>query len=159
MRAVVNVVMYTSQARRAGNRHRINMDSKFMTSFEDLKTLMRSRDQRGELELGHLVQALQQCQHYSIQYNNFLESIGESNECAVCLGVMGPSEELVKSADTDCGNYHVFHRKCVPKQVRQSGCPICCRPMQKVVSATIETPFTLHSHHDSSGKSSLDLAS
>jgi len=128
---------------RAGARHRLSLDTRFMSQFRDLQARLRSGDEM--MELGHLVTSLRGCHAYNQQYNAFLESIAD-RECAVCLGVLGPCDDRVRSDEDECGSFHVFHRHCLPKHVRKKGCPICCRQITDLQCASMESPFQLGQH-------------
>lgn len=125
---------------RAGEAHRLQLDSKFLREFEALREAVTSED--GGVQLEQIIAALEQCASHNVQYQEWLESCGDL-ECPICLQVLGPAEELARSQDPDCGSYHLFHRQCLPNKVRRKGCPVCCRPMLRIEPGSLPSPFVV----------------
>jgi len=90
-------------------------------------------------ELQKLVDELEQCHEMNVQHARFCES-PEDRECALCLGFLGPKEELIQSRDPQCGRFHIFHRTCFAQWNKD--CPVCRGPMVDVQHAFVDTPFT-----------------
>jgi len=124
----------------AGDSYRIQLDSKFVRDFETLQANLMSSD--GATELNQLVASMEESHRRNLEYRDFCESI-DDRECPICLGIIGPNDDLLRSIDPSCGAFHVFHRGCLPARVRRKGCPVCCRPMPQTEPGHVTTPFAV----------------
>jgi len=123
-----------------GEAYTLRLDSKFMREFEAMQAVLGA--QEGGARLEEIVSALEDCGSHNVEYREWLETAYD-RECPVCLGVLGPGEDLARSQDPNCGAFHLFHRRCLPNKVRMKGCPVCCRPMPRIEPGEVSSPFAV----------------
>eukprot|EP00658_Telonema_sp_P-2_P011403 TRINITY_DN14340_c0_g1_i2.p1 TRINITY_DN14340_c0_g1~~TRINITY_DN14340_c0_g1_i2.p1 ORF type:complete len:390 (+),score=59.12 TRINITY_DN14340_c0_g1_i2:35-1204(+) len=112
--------------------------SRFCESFAALAERVRVEP----VTLQQLVDSLLECHMLNQSYQQFTD-LYSCQECCICLGSMGPEDDLVCSAaHTVCRRFHRFHRECMTPAVAVRGCPLCGREMGGLQSASIENPFT-----------------